>query len=65
MLRSEKILKKNGIQEGLSWEKQKTIENSILLKHIIDNDLKHMWRWIFIMVGLIAGLYAKSLVGGG
>ena len=60
MKKSDKILKRNGIQGGLSWQKQKTIENCILLKHIIDNDLSHIWRWIFIIVGLIVGLYAES-----
>ena len=64
MKRSEKILRKNGIQDGLSWQKQKTIENGILLKHIIDNDLKHMWHWIKGIVILLLGLMAKSFFGG-
>jgi hypothetical protein len=64
MKKSEKILQQNGIQEGISWTKRKTIENSILLKHLIDNDLKHMWRLILLIMGLIAGLYAKFFIGG-
>lgn len=64
MKKSEKILQQNGIQEGVSWTKQKTIENGVLLRHIIDNDLRHIWRLIFLMVGLIAGLYAKFFIGG-
>ena len=64
MKKSEKILQQNGIEEGLSWQKRKTVENGILLKHIIDNDLRHLWRLIFIMIGLIAGLYAKFFMGG-
>ena len=64
MKRSEKIIQKNGIQEGLSWERQKTIENNVLLKHIVDNDMKHMWRWIQGIVLLLLGLIAKSFFGG-
>lgn len=64
MLRSEKILRKNGIQEGLSWEKRKAIENNVLLKHIIDNSLNHIWWWIRIIVVMIFGLYAKLFFGG-
>ena len=64
MKKSEKILKKNGIQEGLSWERRKAVENNILLKHIIDNDMKHIWWWIRIIVLGILGLYAKSFIGG-
>lgn len=64
MKKSEKILQENGIQEGISWTKRKTIENGVLLRHIIDNDLKHIWRLIFVLVGLIAGLYAKTFIGG-
>ena len=64
MKRSEKILEKNGIQDGLSWQKQKTIENGILLRHIIDNDLSHMWHWIKGIVLLLVGLIAKSFFGG-
>ena len=45
-------------------DKRKTIENGVLLRHIIDNDLKHIWRLIFVLVGLIAGLYAKTFIGG-
>ena len=64
MKKSEKILQQNGIQDGISWQKQKTIENGVLLRHIIDNDLRHMWRLIFVMIGLIVGLYVKSFIGG-
>lgn len=64
MKRSDRILKKNGIQEGLSWERRKTIENNILLKHIVDNDMNHIWWWIRIIVVMILGLYAKSFIGG-
>ena len=65
MKRSEKIIKKNGIQQGLSWDRQKVIENNVLLKHIIDNDLSHMWRWIQGIVLLLVGLIAKSFFFGG
>ena len=64
MKRSEKIIQQNGIQEGISWEKRKAIENNVLLKHIIDNELKHMWRWIQGIVLLLVGLIAKSIFGG-
>lgn len=65
MKKSERILKENGIQEGIPWEKRKAIENNILLKHIIDNSLNHIWWWIRIIVVMILGLYAKSFLGGG
>jgi len=67
MKRSDRILRKNHVQSGLSWEREKIIENNLLLKHIIDNDIKIIWRWIFAIVGLVVGLYLKSLliVGGG
>ena len=64
MKKSEKILKKNGIQEGLSGERRTGIENNVLLKHIIDNSLNHIWWWIRIIVVMILGLYAKSFIGG-
>ena len=60
MKRSDKIIRENGIQEGISWERQKTIENNVLLKYIVDHSVPIMWRWIFVMMGLIVGLYAKS-----
>lgn len=60
MKRSDKVIKENGIQEGISWERQKTIENNVLLKYIVDHSVPLIWRWIFVMVGLIVGLYAKS-----
>ena len=65
MKTSEKIIKANGIQEGISWERQKAIENNVLLKHILDNSLNHIWWWIRIIVVMILGLYAKSFFIGG
>jgi len=65
MKKSEKILKRNHIQEGLSWERRKTIENNVLLKHIIDNSLSHIWWWIRIIVLMILGLYGKLFLIGG
>jgi len=65
MKKSEKILKRNHIQEGLSWERRKTIENNVLLKHIIDNSLNHIWWWIRIIVLMILGLYGKLFLIGG
>jgi len=64
MKKSEKILRKNDIPGGLTWLQREVIKNTTLLKHIIDNDLKHLWRWLLVIMGLIAGLYAKSLIGG-
>ena len=60
MKRSDRVIKENGIQEGISWERQKTIENNVLLKYIVDHSVPLIWRWIFVMVGLIVGMYAKS-----
>ena len=60
MRRSDKIIKANGLQQGISWERQKTIENNVLLKYIVDHSVPLIWRWIFVMLGLIIGLYAKS-----
>ena len=60
MKRSDKIIKENGVQEGISWERRKTIENNVLLKYIVDHSIPIIWRWIFVMVGLIIGMYAKS-----
>lgn len=65
MKKSEKILRKNSIPEGLPSLEKEVIKNTTLLEHIINNDLKHLWRWLFIVIGLIAGLYAKSFVAGG
>ena len=65
MKRSERILRKNGVQEGLSWQRQETLRNGILLRHIIDNDMSHIWWWIRIIVVMILGLYAKSFFIGG
>jgi len=60
MRRSEKIIRQNGVQGEISWERQKAIENNVLLKYIVDHSVPIMWRWIFVMMGLIVGLYAKS-----
>ena len=60
MKRSDKIIRANGVQGEISWERQKTIENNVLLKYIVDHSVPLMWRWIFAMMGLIVGLYAKS-----
>ncbi len=65
MKRSQRILEKNGDLSEMSWQKQKTVENGVLLRHIIDNDLKNVWRLMFVMLGLVAGLYAKSFFIGG
>lgn len=46
MKKSEKILKKNNIPSDLSASEKTAIENNVLLRHIIDNDLKHLWWWI-------------------
>ena len=64
MKRSDRIIKANGVQEGLSWQRQETLKNGILLRHIIDNDMNHIWWWIRIIVVMILGLYAKSFIGG-
>ena len=65
MKRSDKVIRENGIQEGISWERQKTIENNVLLKYIVDHSVPIMWRWIFVMMGLIVGIYAKSFIAFG
>lgn len=65
MKRSERILKKNNIPEGVPSLEREVIKNTTLLEHIINNDLKHLWRWLLIIMGLIAGLYARSFIAGG
>lgn len=64
MKKSEKILRKNNIPGELPRLEREVIKNTTLLEHIINNDLRHMWRLIFVMVGLIVGLYVKSFIGG-
>jgi len=61
MKRSVKILNKNNISRDISESERMTIENSVLLRHIIDNDLKHLWRFIWSILILLVGLIAKSL----
>jgi len=46
MKRSDKILNNADIPKNLSEYQRMTIENNVLLKHIIDNELKHIWGWI-------------------
>ena len=64
MKKSERILKKNNISNDLPEWKQQIIKNTTLLEHIVDNDLSHLWRWLIVLVLLIAGLYGKSFFGG-
>lgn len=59
--RSEKILRKNNISRDISESERTAIENNILLKHIIDNDLKHLWRSVWSILIILAGLIVKSL----
>jgi len=63
MKRSEKILNKNNISRGISDSERTSIENSILLRHIIDNDLKHLWRFVWSILMLLIGLTIKSFFG--
>ena len=64
MKHSEKILKGNNIPEDLPKWKQEIIKNTVLLEHIINNDMRHLWRWLLVMLILIAGLYGKTFIGG-
>lgn len=64
MKRSDKILRKNNISEELPSLERQVIKNTTLLEHIINNDLSHLWRWLLVLVLLIAGLYGKSFFGG-
>lgn len=63
MKRSERILKRNNISESISDSERMSIENGILLKHIIDNDLKHLWRFVWSILMLLIGLTIKSFFG--
>lgn len=63
MKKSERILKKNNISSDLPDWKQQIIKNTTLLEHIINNDLSHLWRWLLVLVLLMAGLYGKSFLG--
>ena len=65
MKKSERILRKNSIPEGVPSLEREVIKNTTLLRHIIDNSLNHIWWWIRIIVLMILGLYAKLFVGGG
>lgn len=64
MKRSEKILRKNNISEELPSLERQVIKNTTLLEHLINNDLSHLWRWLLVLVLLMAGLYGKSFFGG-
>ena len=59
MKKSEKIESEIQIRQGQPslWEIYKeSCINKALLKHIIDNDLRHIWRVIFIILSyLVAG----------
>lgn len=62
MKKSEKILSETHIPLNTGENDRMTIENNVLLKHIIDNDLKHIWAWlkgIAIAVLGIAGAVIK------
>lgn len=63
MKRSERILKKNNISRGISDSERMSIENNILLRHIIDNDLRHLWRFVWSILIVLIGLIVKSLFG--
>ena len=64
MKKSRKILRKANIPDGLSEYERKTIENNVLLKHIIDNDLRHLWNWVRGIALALVGLITKVLLGG-
>lgn len=63
MKKSEKILKDADIPEHLSEYEIMTIENNVLLKHIINNDLPHLWAWVkgiaITLLSSLLGLLAK------
>ena len=63
MKKSEKILAKNNIPAELPSLEKAVIKNTTLLEHIINNDLRHLWRWLLVLVLLMAGLYGKSFLG--
>ena len=56
MKKSRDIINKLEIPDELTDNDRMTIENNVLLKHIIDNDLKHIWGWLKGLVLAIVGL---------
>jgi len=63
MKKSRKILNQIDIPHGLSENDRMTIETNILLKHVIDNDLKHIWGAIKLIAGAISGLVIAAIKG--
>ena len=61
MRKSRKILDKADIPYNLNENDRMTIENNVLLKHVIDNDLKHIWGAIKLIAGAIVGLAAAAI----
>ena len=53
MKKSKKILQKVEIPHELDENDRLTYENNVLLKHIIDNDLPHIWGAIKIIAGAL------------
>lgn len=64
MKRSERILRKNSISKELPEWQQEIKRNTMLLEHIINNDLSHLWRWLLVLVLLVGGLYLEFFFGG-
>jgi len=56
MKKSEKILSQSDIPHDITESERMTIENNVLLKHIIDNDIKHLWAWVKGVVMAIVAL---------
>jgi hypothetical protein len=70
MKKSEKLINKAEIPLGLDENDRLTYENNVLLRHVIDNDLPHIWGAIKIIagsliaaVGAMVGACIKFLVG--
>ena len=60
MKRSEKILRKNNISRAISDNERTAIENNVLIKHVIDNDIKHLWWLIRLILAVVLGLLVKA-----
>jgi len=64
MKKSEKILRKNIVSKDLPEWQQEIKKTTILVEHLINNDLAHLWRWLIVLMLLVVGLYLEFFFGG-
>lgn len=58
-MKTKKLLEK--FNSGDSTIKERLARIEALVCHVIDNDIRHLWRAIFAIITLLAGILAATV----